>query len=142
MGKLAESIEVWKEIPGYDGKYYVSNFGRVKSMWRYRNLYVEGHGRQIVRLYKEKIMSPTSNGKGYLIVSLKMNGKRRNGYIHRMVAEAFIENPNNLPVVNHIDYDKTNNRVSNLEWCTQKENIVHSIPNMRKKHNVRKKVVV
>ena len=126
--------EIWKEIPGYDGKYLVSNHGRIKSMWRLRNLYVNGHGRSNVRVHKERLMNPTDNGNGYLIVSLKSNNNRNSRYVHRLVAELFVENPMDLPVVNHIDYNKKNNHADNLEWCTQRENISHSIPNMRKPH--------
>ena len=130
------SKEVWKEVPGYDGKYFVSNHGRIKSMWRLRNLYIDGHERKNVRVYKERLMTPTDNGRGYLIVSLKNDGSRSSRYIHRLVAELFVENQNNMPVVNHIDFNKKNNNADNLEWCTQQHNIVHSIPNMRKQHAV------
>ena len=130
------SEEVWKEVPGYDGKYFVSNHGRIKSMWRLKNLYSDGHVRKNVRVYKERLMTPTDNGNGYLIVSLKSDGKRLNRYIHRLVAELFVENPYNMPVVNHIDFNKKNNNVDNLEWCTQQQNIIHSIPNMRRQHAI------
>lgn len=84
---------------------------------------------------RERILTPTDNGNGYLIVSLKRHGTRKNKYIHRLVAEAFLYKPNGMNYVNHKDYNKKNNDVENLEWCTQKVNIRHSSQNMRKPHN-------
>lgn len=108
--------ETFKDIKGYRGLYKISNKGKVRSTGG--------------------ILTPTDNGKGYLIIGLCKNGKRKNFYIHRLVAEAFIDNPEKKPVVNHKDYNTRNNDVNNLEWVTQKENIAHSINNMRgKKHN-------
>lgn len=108
--------EIFKDIKGYRGLYKISNKGRVRSTGG--------------------ILTPTDNGKGYLIIGLCKDGKRKNFYIHRLVAEAFIDNPEKKPVVNHKDYNTRNNDVNNLEWVTQKENIAHSINNMRgKKHN-------
>ena len=101
--------EIWKDIEGYEGKYMVSNLGRVKSL-NYR------------RTGKEKIMKGYDNGYGYLRVLLHKDGKVKNCRIHRLVAQAFLENPQNLPEVNHKDEDKTNNRVDNLEWCSRQYN--------------------
>ena len=109
--------EQWKTIiieqnsVSYDftGKYEVSNHGRVKSL-NYR-----GHG-------EIRILKPRSDKNGYLTVALCKDGKVTAFKIHRLVSTAFIPNPDNLPVVNHIDEDKTNNHVENLEWCTQKYN--------------------
>ena len=70
-----------------------------------------------------KILTPIDNGRGYMKVELKHNGKKRKAYVHRLVAEAFIENPNNKPFVNHIDNNPSNNFVDNLEWCTHQENV-------------------
>lgn len=100
--------EIWKDIKGYEGKYQVSNYGRVKSL-NYRNT------------GKEQLMKPTLQTNGYLYFSLCKPNKKF--LIHRLVAEAFIPNPNNLPCVNHKDEDKTNNHVDNLEWCTHLYNI-------------------
>lgn len=103
-------MELWKDIKGYEGLYQVSNEGRVKSL-NYK------------RTGKEKTLCPKKHNKGYLQIQL-MNGDRNKTYtIHRLVAEAFIENPNNYPCVNHKDEDKQNNNVDNLEWCTQKYNM-------------------
>lgn len=100
--------EIWKDIKGYEGKYQVSNYGSVKTL-NYR------------RTGTARLLIP-KNDKGYLAVGLYKNGKRKMFLIHRLVAEAFIPNPENLPQVNHIDEDKTNNYVENLEWCTQSYN--------------------
>ena len=98
--------EIWKDIEGYEGKYQVSNLGRVKS----------------IRYGKEKILSPSISNQGYIQVNLCKNGKQKWCLIHRLVALAFIPNPNNLPQINHRDEDKTNNKVENLEWCDHKYN--------------------
>ena len=102
--------EEWKSIKGYEGLYEVSNMGRVKSL----------------RYGKERIMSTPDNSTGYRNVELN-NKEPKRKMIHRLVAEAFIPNPMNLPVVNHLDGDKHNNCVSNLEWCTYRQNTLHAI---------------
>ena len=99
--------EIWKDIDGYEGKYLVSNLGRIKSLHYKR------------QKNNEKFLKPyTCKTNPYLTV--KINYKNMN--IHRLVAKAFLENPNNYPVVNHIDGNKWNNNVNNLEWCTYKHN--------------------
>lgn len=98
--------EIWKDIPGYAGKYSISNFGNVRS-----NQYG-----------KKRILKPMRNAgryNGYLTVTLYNNSIGKKVKIHRLVAEAFLPNPNNLPIINHKDEDKTNNKVDNLEWCTK-----------------------
>lgn len=102
-------IEIFKDIEGYEN-YQVSNYGSVKSL---------GNG----KTRKEKVLKPFNTTKGYLYVDLYKQGKRKNYYIHRLVAQAFLPNPNNLPEINHKDEDKTNNHVTNLEWCDRKYNI-------------------
>lgn len=116
--------EIFKDIKGYEGIYQISNLGRVKSliMW-------DGHTYKSRK--KPVFMNPTDNGHGYMVVPLRKNTKRENHYIHRLVAEHFLEKKKGKDVVNHIDFNKSNNTVSNLEWCTQKENIHHSSENMR-----------
>ena len=102
--------EIWKDIKDYEGLYQVSNIGNVKSLARVVSHKITGH-----RTIPERILKPNSDGAGYLYVSLSKDGKKRNPKIHRLVAEAFIPNLENLPQVNHIDEDKSNNRVTNLE---------------------------
>ena len=103
-------MEHWKEIAGYEGLYEVSDKGRVKSL----------------KYGKEKILKPSNNPRGYLQVCLYKDGNRKQLLVHRLAAEAFIQNPNNLETVNHKDEDKTNNTVGNLEWMTLEDNIIYS----------------
>ena len=109
--------EIWRPIEGYEGLYEVSNTGRVKSL----NRYVKGKG-ESYSLQKGRVLSPGKDKNGYLFVILTCNGKRKMFLVHRLIAQTFILNPDNLPQVNHKDEDKSNNRVENLEWCTAKYN--------------------
>lgn len=111
-------IEIFKDIEGYEGLYQISNMGSVKSL---------GNGNS--NNSKEKILKPTKDKKGYLTVDLYKQGKRKIYKVHRLVAQKFIENPNNLPQVNHKDEDKTNNQVNNLEWCDCQYNINYGTRN-------------
>ena len=110
-------MEEWKSIPGYEGLYEVSSYGRVKSL---EISYIRKNG--IMDHKPEMILSPKNNGTGYFTVCLYKNKTHKYYLIHRLVAQAFLPNLDNLPCVNHIDEDKTNNRVDNLEWCTEKYN--------------------
>lgn len=112
-------MEEWRDVCSYEGYYQVSNKGRVKSLDRTVSHSYE-NGRRVL---KERVLSISVNSKGYLCVMFSKNGKTKPMRIHRMVAQAFIPNPNNLPEVNHKDEDKTNNNVENLEWCTHLYNI-------------------
>lgn len=111
--------EVWKDIVGYEGLYQVSNLGRVKGLER-----VVMRGSNFVPV-KEKIMTLRFNQRGYLIAHLTKEGVQKQYMTHRLVAQAFISNPENKPQVNHINEVKDDNRVENLEWVTAKENINH-----------------
>lgn len=113
---MDNSIEIWKDIEGYEGMYQVSNMGRVRSLDRVK----PNSGGQIA---KGHILPQSDNGHGYRFVSLWKFNKGRRFYVHRLVASAFIPNPNNFPIINHKDENKSNNRYENLEWCTQKYNI-------------------
>lgn len=105
-------MEIWNDIFGFEGKYQVSNYGRVKS--------------------KRCILKPNLCDNGYYFVNLyDSNIRHHKKYIHRLVAETFIINPNNLPCINHIDEDKTNNRVDNLEWCDHTYNNNYGTHNER-----------
>ena len=114
--------EIWKNIKGYNGLYQISNLGNIYS------------------LYTNKILKPFINEKGYLRIDLKGNGKRKIFKVHRLVAEHFINNPNNYKEVNHINGVKTDNRVENLEWCTRSHNMKEAvrmglvIPPYKKQH--------
>ena len=109
--------EEWKDIVGFEGLYKVSTLGRVKS------------------LRKNKIMNFTTRS-GYNVLNLRKEGKRYSKQVHRLVAEAFIENPQNKPIVNHKDTNRKNNNVNNLEWCTQKENVLFSAYKMRHRKTI------
>lgn len=116
--------EIWKDCIGYEGIYQISNYGRVKSVARY--VYVN-HGTDNYRKLREVIMQPSIiNGK-YWHVIFKVNGNIKHKTVHRLVAQHFIPNPDNLPVINHLDNNGFNNHVSNLEWTTVKGNTQHAI---------------
>lgn len=119
-------MEEWRPVVGYEGLYEVSNTGRVRSFDRYVK-YSNGQ----IHLHKGKVLSPGKNTKGYLSVVLNCSGKRKTITVHRLVTEAFIPNPDNLPEVNHKDEDKTNNRVENLEWCDRNYNLNYGTARIR-----------
>ena len=107
--------EIWCPIKGFEGLYEVSNYGRVRS----------------IKFGKEKILKTSRNTNGYLFVSIRKNGHRKNCRVHRLVAETFIPNPSNLSEINHLDEDKDNNLVQNLEWCDRKSNCNFGTRNKR-----------
>lgn len=106
--------EVWRDVVGYEGLYKISNKGKVYSVARKDTI-----GRKRAGL----ILKPKFHAEGYLRVTLYKNGTRKHKMIHRLVLEAFVENPNNYPEVNHRDENKNNNCVENLEWCTGDYNL-------------------
>ena len=108
--KMMFDDEEWREISGYEGRYYISSLGNVKAVYKW----VKNN---------EKILSPMLNKDGYYQVNLSFKGKVRHHRIHRLVAEAFIENPHGYPMINHKDENKLNNRADNLEWCNNAYNI-------------------
>lgn len=107
--------EIWKPIKGFETLYEISNLGKVKSLPKQSGFLKR----------KERIMSLTDNKKGYLYVTFEVNGKRSRFYVHRLVADHFIPNPNNLETVNHKDKNRKNNHVDNLEWMSYSENNQH-----------------
>lgn len=107
--------EVWKDIKDYEGLYQVSNLGRIKSLSRF---HYTGWGKNKGYIKKEKILTQTLLSIGYYIVTLCKNGESKKMFVHRLVAQAFLDNLNNFPCINHKDENKLNNYVDNLEWCT------------------------
>lgn len=120
-------MEEWKDVKGYEGKYQVSNLGNVRSL-NYRNT------------GEIRILKPRKNKEGYFDVKLSDEHRGVKTYrVHRLVAEAFIPNPNNHPCVNHIDETRDNNNLDNLEWCTFKHNSNHgTLPQRLRKKNCKK----
>ena len=128
--------EIWKDIKDYEGLYQVSNLGNVRSVEKYI-----GVNNKFKRKIKQKILKPSVVYNGYLRICLAKNGKHKMFRIHRLVAQTFLSNKNNYEDVNHKDGNKQNNCVNNLEWCSRKQNIIHSWKNgFSKPHNTRKKL--
>jgi hypothetical protein len=105
------TTEIYKDVLGYEGIYQVSNLGNVKRINK-KNL---------------NYLKPLNNGTGYFQVALCVNSKRKVYLVHRLVAETFIDNPNNFDVINHINGIKSDNTINNLEWCTHSHNINHAV---------------
>ena len=113
--------EEWKEVYGFDHLYEISNYGHLRTKYAGKRGYTKDY----------RNIEPINNGNGYLRFNLKCNGVQRTVYVHKLVAEYFIENPNGYTEVNHKDEDKTNNHVNNLEWCTHKYNSNYGTRNER-----------
>ena len=121
MKEVKQTIEIWKDIPGYEGIYMVSTFGNIKSLDRY---VIKSNG--VRQLKHGKLLESQFNQDGYLQCKLCKDGKHKTVRVHRIVASVFIPNPDNLPEVNHKDCNRSNNHIENLEWATHKENVVYS----------------
>ena len=115
-------MEIWKEIKGFDFTYLISNYGNVQK--------IKNEQSTILKIY--------DNGIGYKMVALRLNKKNKMQYVHRLVAKHFLDNPNNFREVNHIDFNKSNNNLSNIEWCDRKKNMDHYYKNfqVRAKRNM------
>jgi hypothetical protein len=111
----------WKDIPGYQGLYQVSNNGEVKSLKK--EVKTKSNS---LRTVSERILKTAVNQHGYVVINLYKEGVSKNWRVHRLVALVFCSNPNDLNVVNHIDGNKLNNHYSNLEWCTHSDNVKHA----------------
>ena len=124
--------EIWMPVQGYEGIYEVSNLGRVRSLTRVVSIYSYLTNTMFERTIESRIKSIHHDKYGYGMVNLKKNGEHRTEKVHRLVAKAFIPNPQNKPCVDHINGVRDDNRVENLRWCTVKENL--NFP-LAKKHN-------
>lgn len=118
---IVDFDEIWKPIKDYEGLYEVSNKGNIRSIER--TVIESSTGRK--KPVREKLVSFGDNGNGYKFCYLWKNNKSKRCYVHRLVAETFIPNPNNLPQVNHKNLDKTDNSVNNLEWISDIDNKIH-----------------
>ena len=127
--------EKWLPIKNYEGIYEISNYGKIKSLERIVN------GRWGAVKVKEKILKQASDKDGYLLVTLCKNGKQKTQKVHRLVAKAFVDNPDNLPQVNHIDENKKNNFANNLEFCTNKYNFNYGTAIERRIKKINKSVL-
>lgn len=123
-GLFTGLIEVWKDIQRFEGHYQVSSFGQIKSLPRYRKQRLG-----CLALIKGRIMSLKTTNCGYKTVNLCKDDVTIHPSVHRLVASAFIPNLDNKPTVNHIDADKNNNKVSNLEWSSKSEQMQHAVKN-------------
>lgn len=119
--EFAYTNEKWEKITGYEDLYEISTFGRVRSLERTAKRNKQGD-----ITIKEKMLSLQITPKGYFRVQLAKNGQQKNYMVHRLVADAFLPNSKNRPQVNHLNGDKTNNNVTNLEWVTASENLLHA----------------
>lgn len=113
-------MEIWKDVKGFESIYQVSNTGKIKSLARLK----PNNGGFFMT--KERILKPGKNKSGYYQVILEKDGKRTSKRVHRIVAETFLDNPNNYPQINHINKNKLDNNLSNLEWCTNQYNAEYS----------------
>lgn len=113
--------EIWVDIEGYEGLYQISNKIRIRSLPR---TIFSTKGKSVT--IPGKVLTPTDRGDGYLVVGLRNRGNDKTFLVHRLLAAAFIPNPENKPEVNHKDADKGNHSIENLEWVTRKENIQHA----------------
>lgn len=133
---MSETMDIIrKPIKGYEGLYEVDNLARVFSVDRI--VTVNDNGRIYDKPLKGKKIKQGMHSGGYKVVTLTKYGKMKTFFVHRLVAEAFIQNPNNLPMINHIDEDKTNNLPENLEWCDNYYNIMYGHARQKQAKKIR-----
>lgn len=125
---MSENIEIWKDIKGYEGLYQISSYGKVKSLSRKLRYLQPNNGKELFRVSNEKILK-LKNVKGYNAITLCKNGINKEFRICRLVALNFIPNTENKLQVNHIDCNKKNDNIKNLEWVTSSENMKHAYNN-------------
>ena len=130
--------EIWRDIPNFHD-YQASNYGRIRSKERAITQY--GHKEYYTRNMPSVILKPKPQNSGYLVVWLRRNGRNVACTVHRIIAQTFLFNSFDRAVVNHKDGDKTNNRIDNLEWVTQSDNIKHSYKYKLRKPNKGKQVI-
>lgn len=125
---LGVIMEEWRSINGYEGLYEVSNLGRIRSLDRYVS-HSKNSDYKVLR--RGKILADADNGSGYRYISLIKDGTKKNYYVHRLVADAFLERETGQTEIDHKDHNRANNRASNLQWITHRENIQRSAHLMR-----------
>jgi len=133
---IDESTEIWKDVPGYEGLYQISTFGRVKSLPRIKRT-------KAWQITSERILKPRVSGKEYLsVVLFDKKHEKKQWKVHRLVAIAFLPNPEELLEVNHKDENKGNNRADNLEWCTRSYNVKYGKRIEKQSKRLQKRVIM
>lgn len=137
MARIKHPKEEWRDISGYEEFYKISSFGRIIAKPRWRE-YVDKNGNKVSKYFDYRWIEPKSDKNEYRSVSLcDGEGNSKSYFIHRLVAMTFIPNPDNLPIVNHKDENKSNNRADNLEWCTHQYNLTYGTAQQRKAESYR-----
>lgn len=137
--------EIWKDIPGYEGYYQVSNMGRIKSLERivhYKPGSKSGNPHKC-HIVRERILLQHIGDHGYYVVTLSKGNERKLALVHRLIAIAFVRNqePDTMKDINHKDGCRTNNDINNLEWCTRRYNVLHGYRSNKHLPNNRKPVI-